>query len=152
MDQLDIAVHQTAHDYGLPKLARKMGMNEQVLRNKCNPHADNSPLSLRQAIAMMDITDDYRILDAIEVLFGRFAAPVEQHGVDVVAAVLRAVAEHGDVARAVEDSLEDGRITPRELAGIREEIREAVTALGVLEGALIDAAQTEPGRVRPVVA
>lgn len=49
MDQLDIAVHQTAHDYGLPKLAREMGIREQVFRNKCNTNDDTHKLTLREA-------------------------------------------------------------------------------------------------------
>ena len=72
MDQLDIAVHQTAHDApgGLPNLAKCMGINEQVFRNKVNPHCDTHHLNVREMVAMMLLTNDTQIMDALAIEFG----------------------------------------------------------------------------------
>lgn len=144
MDALDLAVHQTAHDFGLPELARRMGKGEQVLRNKVNPHSESHVLTLREAIAMVLITGDLRI--AVEVAKecgGGFAvAEAMPRDVGVVMAFLASQREHGDVARAVEEALSDGQISPREQVDIQQQISEARKGLDVLDAAVGKAAKT----------
>lgn len=140
MDQLDIAIHQTAHDAhgGLDALARKIGMGAQVLRNKVCPTTDTHKLSLREAVAMMDATDDDRILSVLADLRGyvleRKALPDAQ---SIVAAVLSADAEHGDVSRAIHDALSDGKLTEQEKAAISRQIREAQQTLDALNSTVL---------------
>lgn len=142
MDQLDIAVHQTAHDApgGLPALARKIGVGEQVLRSKVCPTTDTHKLSLREALAVMDATNDDRILSVLAEMRGytlaRKALP-DAHS--IVAAVLSADAEHGDVSREIMCALADGKLTEPERAAITQQINEAHQALNVLKSTVLHA-------------
>lgn len=142
MDQLDIAIHQTAHDApgGLEALARKIGLGAQVLRNKVCPTTDTHKLSLREAVAMMDATDDDRILAVLAGMRGymleRQALPDAQ---SIVAAVLSADAEHGDVSREIQAALADGKLTEQEKAAISQQIHEAHQALDALNSTVLHA-------------
>ena len=60
------ATHATVHDYpgGAESLAPRMGIKSpQVLRNKVNPATDTHHLRLDEAVRMMAVTGDYRIID-----------------------------------------------------------------------------------------
>jgi len=135
MDQLDIAIHQTAHGkHGdLADLARKMGMHAQVLRNKVCPTTDTHKLSLREAVAMMDATGNDSILEVMAEMRGytleRKALP---DAASIVQAVLSADAEHGDISREIQAALADGKLTEHEKAAISRQIREAQQTLDAL--------------------
>lgn len=136
MDQLDIAVHNTAHNFdgGVPRLAKIMGKGEQVLRNKCNPNNDDSKLTLREALGMMLVTGDVQILECVASELNYQVVPLEaKREIGLLEAVLKTASECGDVHQAIQDALQDGSITPRELHRIIQEIGEARDALCVLE-------------------
>lgn len=135
MDQIDIAVHQTAHkfDGGLDRLAQLMGMNAQTLRNKTNPHSETHKLSLREALAMMLQAQDFQILEVMAATCGFTLKPVECPKQSLMKALLMVQAEQGDVSRVMAEALDDGRLTPREIAEVREQISEARRALDVLD-------------------
>ena len=151
MDQLDIAVHQTAHDApgGLPALAVKMGKRESTLRGKVCQTTDEHKLTLREALAMMELTGDDRILFVMAEARGytlqRKALP---DAVSLVAAVLDADAEHGDVAQQIRAAIADGKLTEAEKARITNEINEAASALETLRSTIVRA-QTQIGRAAP---
>ena len=137
MDQLDIAVHNTAHDAhgGLDSLAAKMGVNAQVLRNKCNPNNETHRLTLREAVAMMLNTGDLRILETMALLLGQTVEPrATVCNSSLLEILLRADAEHGDIARTLAHVRRDGYVTEREKACVREQISQARQALDELEG------------------
>lgn len=132
MDQLDIAIHNTAHNAkgGLERLAAHMGIGAQVLRNKCNPNTDTHKLSLREAMAMMHTSGDAAILGVMADMLGYSVTQKDcPTTANLMQAVLHAMTEHGDVTRAVDEALADDVITPREEARIRKEISELQTAL-----------------------
>ena len=139
MNQIEFAVHQTAHEAagGVAALAKSIGVGEQVFRNKVNPYQDTHKLSLNEAVAMMHSTGDVRILEAVAADLGCSLAQPSPAAQSLVVAIISADAEHGDVARAVADAIEDKRITQAEAAAIRKEISEARHALDVLEQTLI---------------
>lgn len=132
MDQLDIAIHQTAHDApgGIQMLAQAIGKGHQVLINKCNPNNDSNVLTLREAIAMMQYTSDLRILEAAAQMLGcvveRKASPAAK---SISAALISAYAHEGDVTRLIQDAINDGKLTIREKAKIRDEIAGTIDAL-----------------------
>lgn len=135
MDQLDIAMHSTAHDApgGLPKLANKLGVGETVLRSKCNPNTDTHKLSLREALAMMLLTDDVRILEVMADQLGYKLEPVETRAADsVLDAVLLLGSSVGEVNRTIQEALADNRISARELADIRNRSHLAMNELRTL--------------------
>ncbi len=141
MDQLDIAIYQTAHDApgGLPSLTKRMGVNEQVFRNKVNPHCETHHLNVGEMVAMMLLTNDTQILDALAIEFGgNFERKEKASSAGLIDALLSADAEHGDVTRVMRDSLRDKQLTPREKTKVRKEINEARDALDVLEQKVVD--------------
>jgi len=140
MDQLDIAVHETAHgfDGGLPRLAGLMGMNEQVLRNKVNPNAETSKLSLREAMAMMLLSGNVRMLETMAAQLGYVVRPADAvPEASLMVALLHAEREHSDVVREAAEALADGRLTPREKARIRAELSELTAALQSMDATLV---------------
>lgn len=142
MDQLDIAIHQTAHDAqgGLSALARAIGVGEQVLRNKVCPTSDTHKLSLREAVAIMDATDDDRILSVLADLRGyTLTRKTLPDSTSIVAAVLLSDSEHGDVSREIQAALSDGKLTEHERAAITKQIHEAQAALDVLASTVLHA-------------
>lgn len=146
MDQLDIAVHNTAHgfDGGVPALAKLMGKGDQVLRNKCNPNNEDSKLTLREALAMMLITGDVQILEGLAAELGYQITPVTtEPGMDLFSAVLKTASECGDVPGAIQEAMSDGRITPRELHTIITEISQARDSLCQLEASVRNLASLE---------
>jgi len=141
MDQLDIAIHQTAHHApgGLPKLAKRLGIGEQVFRNKVNSHNDTHHLNVREMIAMVLATNDTQIMDALALeLGGKFERHKKANNAGLIDALLTADAEHGDITREMRDALQDKSLTEREKSKIRKEISEARDSLDVLEQKVVD--------------
>jgi hypothetical protein len=66
MDVLDAAYH-TAHSFpgGVPALAPRMGISQNVLASKLNVNSDTHHLTLRQTQTLMDVTDNDAILRAM---------------------------------------------------------------------------------------
>lgn len=142
LDQLDIAIHETAHRApgGLSKLARMIGVREQVLRNKVCPTTDSHKLTLREALAMMEATDDDRILHALaEVRSYTLRRRMLPDAPSIVAAVLASDAEHGDVSRAIQEAIGDGKLTEAEKAAIGQQILKAQQALDALKSTVLHA-------------
>ena len=140
MDELDIAVHQTAKEFGFQPLAEKMGKREQTLRNKCNPADDSAVLTLREAVAMVVNTGDSRIAHAFaRKCGGEFHA--ETHSPrGVVLDFLDSQRQSADVTRAVTDALADDHVSLREAASITKEIEEAIASLQQLQRSVQTAA------------
>lgn len=141
MNQVEFAVHQTAHGTrrgDLADMAKYLGIGEQVLRNKVNPEQEQSRLYFDEFIRMMRKDGDLRILYAIAAEFGcTLAPPGCKVTPTVVNALLEANADNGDLTREVVDAMADGKITQAELARTRERINVARTALDGLEQSLI---------------
>lgn len=133
MDELDIAVHQTAKDFGFAELATLMSKREQSLRNKCNPNDDSGVLGLREAVAMVSLTRDTRIAHAFARMCGGEFREASHAPRGVVVDYLASQREAADVTRAVTDALEDGHVTPREASDVTREINEAIDALQALQ-------------------
>jgi hypothetical protein len=138
MDALDLSIHAATHAYGVPELARKLGKREQVFRNKLNPNDETHGLMLHEFVAVLDVTGDLSPLETLVAMFGctltRKALP---QSLSLMAAVLSADVEHGDVTRAIQSALADGRLTDRDRLTIRKEINEARAALDALEDVVL---------------
>ena len=136
MDQLDRAIHETAHNSVLSaqEMARALGISHQIFLNKTNPTCEQNKLSFREGFAMILHSGKRDIIDVM------IRAYVDMWGggepVDLLTAVLSAGSEQGDVERAIKDALGDGVINSREQAHIRQQITEAREALGQLEAAV----------------
>lgn len=142
MDQLDIAIHQTAHGkHGdLTDLARKMGMHAQLLRNKTCATTDTHKLNLREAIAMMELTGNDSILEVMAEMRGYMLARKElPDAQSIINAVLADDIEHGDVARTIRDAIADGKLTEAERADIARHISKAHATLDALKSTVLHA-------------
>ena len=66
LDVLDAAYH-TAHAYpgGVPALAQRMGMSQNTLAHKVSLANETHHLSLREAVAMQEVSQDKRIAQAM---------------------------------------------------------------------------------------
>ena len=61
------AAYMTGHSYpgGVPALAARMGMDARALSLKLNPNDAAHTLSLDEAVVLMALTGDHRILNAM---------------------------------------------------------------------------------------
>jgi len=140
MEQLDIAVYNTAHKTKgeMGELAQKLGMTYQVLVNKTNG-SERNILSLSEAFELIIHTKNISILRVMAQEMGyALVQMVSEQSSCIFMSVLKATAEHGDVAQTIKDSLDDKVITNREQAAIREEIDEAIHAQEELKVAVAE--------------
>lgn len=143
MDDLDIALHATAQDFGFGRMAALMGKGEQSLRNMCNPNVETHKVGLREAAAMVSHSGDTRIAEAFARMCGGVFMPdAERRGsMGLMRAFLLSERESSDVTRVVAEALEDGTVTPREAAKVASEISEAIAALQRLQAEVVEAAE-----------
>lgn len=136
---IDTAVYDTAHGHrgGAQALGVLVGIGGTVLSNKCNPNNDTHHLTLREAVRIMALTADHQILRAVCHELG-YLDPIRRLEGSTLAddALLELLAnvfsESGDVARVLQQSLGDGRITRGEFGLIEEQVVEAQSALATL--------------------
>ena len=132
MDSLDQAIYDIVHNSDItPKgLADRLGMTHQVLLNKANSNCDTHKMTVREAHAIQLITGNHAVVSAMQTelnLQERKTAPAS-----VLASVLNAGKEHGDVLASIQASLEDGKLTEAEKSEIFKEIDETEAALKLL--------------------
>lgn len=119
MNVKDAAYH-TVHDYpgGAAALAVRMGKKSgQVLTNKVNPNNEDHHLRLDEAVAMMSLTGDHRIIEAMAGELGGVFAMLpygEVTGENLFGLILSATAQNGDICQAFNQAMQDGRIDARE--------------------------------------
>ncbi len=146
MTPLD-AAHATVHDYpgGSESLAPRMGIRPNILRNKVNHNCDTNHLSLTEADKMMTMTGDHRILQAMAQQQGYVLVPVAFDVPASDSAILELVTRvwrtNGDVGKAVDDALADGRITTRELVNIEQTISGVEQAMHTMLARIREIAQ-----------
>jgi len=58
MNNLEFAIHKSAQDFGIPRLAKMMALGEQSLRNKLCPTNSVAKLSVVEFDAVLTITED----------------------------------------------------------------------------------------------
>lgn len=136
---VQIAFYKTVHEFspsGAESLGSLMNLSPAVLRNKANPHNTfNKPL-LAEADLVMGITGDYRILHALAANHGHVCYRLESDVPACDLAVLELITHlwraHGDVGRAVDDTLADGRVDRNELAAVKAAVYKAIGCMQVM--------------------
>ncbi|MCU7959986.1 MAG: phage regulatory CII family protein [gamma proteobacterium symbiont of Bathyaustriella thionipta] len=139
MHEVIVALHQTAlqAEGGISGLAERLGKRHQVLINKLNPNDETHLPTIAEFISIVQDTGDTQVVDVLcALLGGRFVTRSNQQHDSVLAAVLNANSEYGDVARVVQGSLCDGNISESEWQLIMREIAEARDALSILENTI----------------
>lgn len=132
---LAMTVYKTVHDFkgGASALAPVLGCGESTLRNKVNPNLATHHLTLEEADKLMAATGDYSILHALNARHGfvGVCADVPDQSCDM--AVLELVTKvwrtNGDIGRAVDETLADGRVERCEVRKVRSEVYRMQQAL-----------------------
>ena len=139
MDNILYAIYQTVPYGYAAKIADQIGMGQKILANKVNPNNEHHHLQVLELVRLMKVTGDYQALRAIADTFGFRLERKEEKPVkrNIIAVLLDAEAEHGDVSRTMAEALEDGRLTDREKIQALKQIDEAIEALMDLKQAVI---------------
>ena len=118
------AAHATVHAYpgGSESLGPRIGMSAAVLRNKVNPNNSTHHLTIAEADAIMGVTGDHRMLQALAAHHGYVLARVDTAAEpgDVLRTLLRSNAAEGEFDRVLGEALADGLITANELKQIND--------------------------------
>ncbi len=149
MEPVEQAIYDTVHNSDLqPKeIASRMGMSYQILINKANANFDQNRFSVLEAVALQIITGTNRINRAMSLQVE--ASAKEEQPLNILMAALKAASEHGDVIKAVERTIADGRVTGRELEECQVEIDEAIQALKEVSTSLVATYQKNVTRIDP---
>lgn len=115
-----------AYPGGVPAVAAMLGMRASTLQNKLNPTQDTHKVSLGEAMGILEITRDKRILDAVcsavDAVWN-WAAEVERLGdVEVFNAGSTLVRRASGLLDALESALEDGEVDDEEMAVIQKRL------------------------------
>lgn len=141
-DSLDQAMYNLVHDFpgGAKALAAKANMNAGTLQHKVNPTMDTHHLTVKEAITLMLISGDYRLLHALCHELDHACLCAKQYAGMADAEFLNhfshAVSEFGDMARAIHGALDDGKITASEVRAVRRETLEAISAMASIPARL----------------
>lgn len=133
------AARRLGLDFGIAALARKMGRHVQVLSHQLNPEQEGHHLSLATAIAMTDLTNDERILQAWAAERGKLlvAVPVAAANEDeLLDQVLELDELHGDFARNLHSARKDGVIDPSEFKLLSQLLHRVMVHAATLQGAV----------------
>ena len=121
-------------DYNISEIARCMGVSEKVLLSKLNFDCETHHLNLQQAIAMAELTNDTRVLQAWATSQGKMlvdAPEPQQTDAELSDQLLNLHELFGDFAREFKRAREDGIITEEEYLRIH---KKAVTTTQALLG------------------
>ena len=130
MNIIDAAYH-TVHDYpsGATALAPRLGIKSPaVLNSKVNPNTDTHHITLVEAIKIMVITNDYRILQSMNAQLGKVAIDLPQipecRDTALTDLVLSFGMQGGDVYTLFKTMMADGRITRGEALDLSKVIHK----------------------------
>lgn len=130
------AAYNTAHHYpgGVAALAVRMGMSANTLAHKVNPTNTTHHLSLREAVAMQQLSGNVTILHAMADALGYAATPIsaDQSGGDPVDTMMRLQSEFADLVRAVADALrsDDQYVTGNQMRRADWHAQEVAAVVG----------------------
>lgn len=131
------AFRRVVYRHDVKRLAPQMGMKAGTLYNKADADTDshNQP-TLRDVVALTQLTGDTSVLDAMNEMFGRAAFDVAPHAQVSDSALLELLTklgiEKGDFHKALHDALTDGKFSLQELQQIRATAFDLVGALMTL--------------------
>jgi hypothetical protein len=129
------AAYITGQEYpgGCLALGPRIGVSGAVLANKLNPNLNSHHLTVAEAMRIMMLSGDTRILHAMATELHHMAIPLPTVAEeDVMHAMTKTIAEFGSYLKAVTASLEDGRVTKLELRHINKEMGDLMAHVGYL--------------------
>ena len=130
------AAYNTVHNYpgGVRALAARMGMSSNTLTHKVNPNTTSHHLTLREAIAVQDLTGNYSILHAMSEALGHTStlATPDQAGGDPIETMMRLQMEFADLVRGLADAVREGEgaVTSNQMRRVDHHAQETIAAVG----------------------
>lgn len=126
LDALYFAVHDYPHG-GLPALAARLKMSDDVLRKKVDPDYDTHKPQFVESMHVLRITKDERLIDSINRSVGaiwNFESDTPHHpgDLDLLKTSTALMAKAVAVITEIEDALSDGQIDPDERARIDQKL------------------------------
>ncbi len=138
MSVLD-AAYATVHYDGAEDtsvIAERMGLGKQVLLNKVNVNNTTHHLTLLEAVKLMQVTNDFRILSALAAEFGGIYVPRPQalnvSADQLIGDISNMSLKFGTLIQEVAKDIVDSRITPNEMKSIEKQANDLRVALEVL--------------------
>ena len=136
--RIDDAVHNTVRESTLePKqIAAEIGLTHQMLLNKTARTDTRHNLHLAEAVALINATRDYRIIEAMAAsvggIFTAGLGPDAGLAPNLMGDVAKMSAEFGQLMQEIATDLTDGTVDDDELARIELEAGQLRSALNVL--------------------
>lgn len=141
------AFRQLVYSFGVVELAGRMGVKPGTLYNKADADEEtHHQPTLRDVVLASRLTDDMRVIDALNESFGRASFDISHMGEvsdkALLELVLRSTVEYGEYHKAALTAIEADRFDPHHFVLMKAELMEAICAMLTLnkrfEG-LIDA-------------
>ena len=135
LSELDMAVYRTVHDFpgGAKALATYLSVRPGTLSNKADPACDTHHLNLSEALAIMLVSKDFRILHALGMSTNHgLVQLIDMSGtsdMELLDAYSKMNKQQGDMAGAINAAFADRRLTLAEFQGIRHEGYQVINAL-----------------------
>lgn len=126
------AAASIASDFNVSEIARVMAKSPTTLSNKLNTNIDSHVLTLQEAIAIQNITNDSRILNAWAYSEGKTVIDLPDVGLsdeELADQVLHLQEASGDFAKSVRLSRADGVVTASDFDVIQKRSLAAITAI-----------------------
>lgn len=128
------AFRLVVYTHGVEQLAGRLGMNRGTLYNKADADVEShAQPTLRDVIAVTRETGDTRVLDSLDRLFSRVAVDMTPHAPASDEALLdllcRVGTEQGAMFSALHAALQDGNFSHEEVARVRAEAFDLVSAV-----------------------
>lgn len=135
------AAHKTVHNPehgGSTALAVRLGMSSTVLNSKVNPNCDTHHLRLDEALAIMEFTSDFTIINAMANRLGGVFSRIEAQATqEALAMAMLSIGEHGgNLLGEFKKAIEDGRIDCKEHKQLKRTLQEYKTKIQAIELAL----------------
>ena len=139
------ALHANIHESGTPikKLSDDIGISYSYLANAGNPNLEDFHFQLRHLVPLMKATGNMAVLDYLEHSMGRVAFRIPSGSGETLAItsnLLQIVGHIGELAKRIEDTLEDNIVDQREAKGIEPLVFELIKHLMQLLTAVNEAA------------
>lgn len=148
MDAIDEAGYRLVHNYpgGPQELAPLVNLRYGTLMNKANPEMRDHQFTVRQAISIQAAQRKFLMLYAEARLLKHVCVPLGQFpnasDVELLNLYAKYHEEVGQTAKAISDSLADGKITRAEYDKIEQEAFEDAAAmfdlLARIKGLVVD--------------
>jgi len=132
-DTLDRAIYGLIHDQkgGATQLAPLVNMNPGTLANKANPAMEHHHLTVKEAVAIQNTTQDFRVLAAEAAVLNHAIVPLGNfEGVSDLEILTSYANYHSKIGRTstvVAEVLNDQRVTLEEYQAVRKEFFNSVS-------------------------